>query len=132
MATVAFDRIEKRYGGTRVLHGVTFDIGDGEFMVLVGPSGCGYSTLLRMLAGLDEIDAGTGAAANASSNVTGEVIVVEPTGAETELVTRVGAVQVVVQARGRPNLAPGDRIAFSVDPANVHLFDQANGERLAA
>lgn len=73
-----------------------------------------------------------GAAVNASSSVTGEVIVVEPTGAETELVARVGAVQVVVQARGRPNIVPGDRVGFSVDPANVHLFDKASGERLAA
>src|SRR5699024_11888359 len=34
------------------------EIGDGEFLVLVGPSGCGKSTSLRMLAGLEEIDAG--------------------------------------------------------------------------
>src|SRR5690625_7913666 len=34
------------------------EIGDGECLVLVGPSGCGKSTSLRMLAGLEEIDAG--------------------------------------------------------------------------
>jgi multiple sugar transport system ATP-binding protein len=34
-------------------------IGDGEFMVLVGPSGCGKTTALRMVAGLEEISAGT-------------------------------------------------------------------------
>ncbi|MFV0458175.1 MAG: ABC transporter ATP-binding protein [Actinomycetales bacterium] len=34
------------------------EIADGEFMVLVGPSGCGKSTTLRMLAGLEDIDAG--------------------------------------------------------------------------
>src|SRR5690606_32602748 len=35
------------------------DIADGEFVVLVGPSGCGKSTTLRMIAGLEEITAGT-------------------------------------------------------------------------
>ena len=37
---------------------LNLDIGDGEFMVLVGPSGCGKSTSLRMLAGLEEVNAG--------------------------------------------------------------------------
>ena len=57
MASVSFDKVEKAYGTTKVIHGVGFDIHDGEFMVLVG-SGCGKSTLLRMLAGLEEIDGG--------------------------------------------------------------------------
>src|SRR3982074_3162749 len=34
------------------------DVADGEFMVLVGPSGSGKTTALRMLAGLEEVDAG--------------------------------------------------------------------------
>jgi multiple sugar transport system ATP-binding protein len=59
MATVEFQRVEKRFGTTKVIHGVSFDIRDGEFMVLVGPSGCGKSTLLRMLAGLEEISGGS-------------------------------------------------------------------------
>src|SRR6185369_8084471 len=58
MATVSFQNVEKSFGSTKVIQGVTFDIGEGEFMVLVGPSGCGKSTLLRMLAGLEEISAG--------------------------------------------------------------------------
>src|SRR5678815_1343342 len=58
MASVSFERVEKAYGTTKVIHGVGFDIHDGEFMVLVGPSGCGKPTLLRMLAGLEEIDGG--------------------------------------------------------------------------
>src|SRR5438874_11050732 len=59
MASVSFNRIEKDFGSTKVIHGIGFDISDGEFTVLVGPSGCGKSTLLRMLAGLEEITAGT-------------------------------------------------------------------------
>ena len=59
MASVSFRNVEKSFGGTKVIHGIGFDIADGEFMVLVGPSGCGKSTLLRMLAGLEEISGGT-------------------------------------------------------------------------
>ena len=58
---------EVRYvGATRMYQGndrpavdaLNLDIADGEFMVLVGPSGSGKTTALRMLAGLEEIDAG--------------------------------------------------------------------------
>ncbi len=59
MASVSFKSVEKSFGATKVIHGISFDIADGEFTVLVGPSGCGKSTLLRMLAGLEEITAGT-------------------------------------------------------------------------
>jgi multiple sugar transport system ATP-binding protein len=58
MATVTFKNVEKAFGSTKVIKGITFEIGEGEFMVLVGPSGCGKSTLLRMLAGLEEISGG--------------------------------------------------------------------------
>jgi multiple sugar transport system ATP-binding protein len=59
MASVSFRDIEKSFGSTKVIHGIGFDIADGEFTVLVGPSGCGKSTLLRMLAGLEDISGGT-------------------------------------------------------------------------
>ena len=59
MASLAFRNVEKHFGSVKVIHGIGFDIADGEFTVLVGPSGCGKSTLLRMLAGLEEISGGT-------------------------------------------------------------------------
>jgi multiple sugar transport system ATP-binding protein len=62
--------------------------------------------------------------------VPGEIVVVEPTGSETELVVKVGAAQLVVEARGRATVKPGDKVAFAVDPGNVHLFDRATGARL--
>jgi NitT/TauT family transport system ATP-binding protein len=37
---------------TRVLDGISFDVGRGEFIAVIGPSGCGKSTLLQMAAGL--------------------------------------------------------------------------------
>lgn len=59
MAEVSIRDVTKSYGSTKVMHGVSFDVADGEFVALVGPSGCGKSTLLRMIAGLEEITSGT-------------------------------------------------------------------------
>lgn len=59
MGRVSFKDVRKKYGKVDVLHGIDFDIEDGEFAILVGPSGCGKSTLLRMLAGLEDITHGT-------------------------------------------------------------------------
>jgi multiple sugar transport system ATP-binding protein len=60
MATVTFEKAQRWYPGADkpTVPGIDLEIGDGEFMVLVGPSGCGKSTTLRMLAGLEEVNAG--------------------------------------------------------------------------
>ncbi len=59
MTSMRLSGIEKQYGaGPRILHGIDLDIASGEFMVFVGPSGCGKTTLLRCIAGLEEISAG--------------------------------------------------------------------------
>jgi len=52
--------VEKIYpGGVSAVKGANLEIEDQEFVVFVGPSGCGKSTTLRMIAGLEEISAGT-------------------------------------------------------------------------
>ena len=53
------DRIEKRYGFKRVLHGVDFELADGGFLVVTGPNGAGKTTLLRLCAGLAIPSGGT-------------------------------------------------------------------------
>jgi multiple sugar transport system ATP-binding protein len=60
MAEVILDSVTKVYaGGVKAVDSVSLTIHDREFIVLVGPSGCGKSTTLRMVAGLEEISAGT-------------------------------------------------------------------------
>ena len=59
MAQVSFDGVTKRFGDVVAVRELTLEIEDREFLVLLGPSGCGKSTALRMIAGLDDPDAGT-------------------------------------------------------------------------
>jgi multiple sugar transport system ATP-binding protein len=60
LADVRFVQATRIYPGneTAAVDSLDLHIQDGEFMVLVGPSGSGKTTALRMLAGLEEIDAG--------------------------------------------------------------------------
>src|SRR4051795_8331300 len=60
MAGITFDNVTKTYGdGHRAVADLNLDVQDGEFVVFVGPSGCGKTTALRMIAGLEDITAGT-------------------------------------------------------------------------
>jgi multiple sugar transport system ATP-binding protein len=60
VAHIALDGVTKVFDdGTQAVSDLDLEVADGEFMVLVGPSGCGKSTALRMIAGLEEITAGT-------------------------------------------------------------------------
>ena len=57
--THQIQNLEKTYGsGFKAVHGIDLEVADGEFMVLVGPSGCAKSTTLRMIAGLETISGG--------------------------------------------------------------------------
>lgn len=59
MAEVIFKNLEKVYSnGFKAVHNIDLKINDGEFLVIVGPSGCAKSTSLRMLAGLENISGG--------------------------------------------------------------------------
>jgi multiple sugar transport system ATP-binding protein len=60
MADVRFEQATRIYPGSDepALDALDLEIADGELMVLVGPSGSGKTTALRMLAGLEDVDAG--------------------------------------------------------------------------
>jgi sulfonate transport system ATP-binding protein len=57
-ASVSLRRLEKGFGERKVLRAVSLDITPGLFVSIVGRSGCGKTTLLRLIAGLEKPDAG--------------------------------------------------------------------------
>jgi len=61
-----------------------------------------------------------------------EVVVVEPTGADTQVVCRVGTQDVIAMLRDRVACRPGDRVGLVPDASRAHLFDAGSGARLAA
>src|SRR6266853_191355 len=58
MAQVAMRSLNKKFDEVHVVKDVNIDIRDKEFVVLVGPAGCGKTTTLRMVAGLESITSG--------------------------------------------------------------------------
>ncbi len=62
--------------------------------------------------------------------IAAKVIVVEPTGAETELLLDVGGAKLIVVIHGRTQAQPDDVIRLEIDAAKTHLFDGTTGKRL--
>jgi multiple sugar transport system ATP-binding protein len=59
-----------------------------------------------------------------------EIVVVEPTGSETQVFANLGGEQVVAVFRERHQFNPGDMIRLKPNPSVIHLFDEATGKRL--
>ncbi len=67
----------------------------------------------------------------AGDGIAARVVVVEPTGAETELLLDVGGQQLVLVMHGRTAAQPDDTVYLSMDSDKAHVFDAASGGRLA-
>jgi multiple sugar transport system ATP-binding protein len=59
MAEVALRGVSKRFKDTRAVNALDLVLGDGEFVVLLGPTGAGKTTTLRLIAGLEKPDQGS-------------------------------------------------------------------------
>lgn len=58
MAEVELKDVTKAFGATRAVDGITMTIADGDFVVLLGPTGAGKTTTLRLISGLERLDRG--------------------------------------------------------------------------
>ena len=58
MAEVALADVSKSFGAVEAVRGLSLSIADGEFVVLLGPTGAGKTTTLRLIAGLERPDRG--------------------------------------------------------------------------
>lgn len=58
MASVSFEKVRKQFGDVTVVEEFNLEVADGELLVLVGGSGSGKSTILRMVAGLEDVTSG--------------------------------------------------------------------------
>ena len=59
MTALVLSALGKSFDGVETIRGIDLEVAAGEFVVLVGSSGCGKSTVLRMIAGLEEVSTGT-------------------------------------------------------------------------
>ena len=58
MASVTLKNITKRWGDITAVKDISLNIRDNEFLVLLGPSDCGKTNTMRMIAGLEEPSVG--------------------------------------------------------------------------
>ena len=59
MADVTLRNVTKRFGAVEAVRDLSLTVSDGEFLVLLGPSGAGKTTTLRLITGLESPDAGS-------------------------------------------------------------------------
>lgn len=65
-----------------------------------------------------------------SQGIAARVVVIEPTGAETELLVEVGGQQLVLVMHGRTQARPDDTVYLQLDADMAHVFDTQGGQRL--
>jgi multiple sugar transport system ATP-binding protein len=65
-----------------------------------------------------------------NSDIPAEVVVVEPMGAETELLVKAQDQTLTVMTHGRSGAGPGERVFLAPQPQHAHLFDASSGRRL--
>ena len=59
MSTLVVDQVSKSFGDIKALNRVSFDCKEGEFVVIVGPSGAGKTTTLNCISGVEHPEEGT-------------------------------------------------------------------------
>ncbi|MFB6129136.1 MAG: ABC transporter ATP-binding protein [Halorhabdus sp.] len=103
-AVLELDGVTRQFGAETAIADLSLTVRDGELLTLLGPSGCGKTTTLRLLAGLDEPDAGR--IRVAGETVAGEDTFVPPEERDVGLVFQEFALF--------PHLSVGENVAFGI------------------
>jgi multiple sugar transport system ATP-binding protein len=117
VAEVALRRVTKRFGQVAAVDALDLAIADGEFVVLLGPTGAGKTTTLRLVAGLERPDAG--AVSIAGRDVTS----VEPAARDVTFVFQ--------QYSLYPHLSVFDNLAFPLRSPARRVPEAEIGKRIA-
>ena len=90
------------------------------------PAACSVAQGQAVQMGIRPTDIGL-----AAHGIAARVMVVEPTGAETELLVEVGAQKMVVVLHGRTQAQVDETVYLTLDPEKAHVFDSSSGKRLS-
>ncbi|MFE7743111.1 ABC transporter ATP-binding protein [Nocardia sp. NPDC057455] len=110
MSRVVVADVSKTFGHTRVLGGITLDVPNRTATAVVGSSGCGKTTLLRVIAGFESPDAGS--VSIGTETVVGERVSVPPQRRNIGYVAQDGALF--------PHLTVGQNIAYGLPGLRRH------------
>ncbi|WP_135663960.1 ABC transporter ATP-binding protein [Halorhabdus rudnickae] len=113
-AILELDGVTRQFGTETAVADLSLSVRDGELLTLLGPSGCGKTTTLRLLAGLDEPDAG--AIRVAGETVAGEGTFVKPENRDVGLVFQEFALF--------PHLTVGENVAFGLQDRTQDAIDE--------
>ena len=113
-AVLELDGVTRQFGSETAVSDLSLRVQDGELLTLLGPSGCGKTTTLRLLAGLDEPDAGR--IRVAGETVAGEGTFIKPEERDVGLVFQEFALF--------PHLTVGENVAFGIQDRSDDEIDQ--------
>ena len=114
---IRFEHVNKSFGNEQVLIDFNLEIPEGEFLTVIGCSGCGKTTMLRMINGLHTPDSG-------------RVLVQEKNVAETDLIALRRSIGYVIQNKGLfPHMTVSENITYV--PVISGKKDKFENRRLA-
>ncbi|NKE68036.1 ABC transporter ATP-binding protein [Ramlibacter sp. RBP-2] len=132
-ANVRLEGVVKRHGTFTALHGVDLEIRPGEFFALLGPSGSGKTTTLRILAGLEPVNAGRvlmdGADVTNTQPGERDVAMVFQSYALYPHMTVAGNIGFPLRMVGRPQAEIDGAVREAADKVDIgHLLDRRPGQ----
>ena len=116
---VQVDKLSKSFGSLEVIHDVSFTVGRGEVLGIIGPSGSGKSTMLRRITQLERVSGG-------SISICGKELVRDGVYADKKLLHEIGLqVGLVFQ---NFNLFPHFSVLRNITEAQVHVLGRSKAQ----